>query len=214
MRDFPIFTTEYGTASLILKEVPYRSAAYIRITEVLPGGFQPHLEECISFCTMAGAGHVYATGHEGLESWPLDCSILEMRGQSRVDPDNIACLFPVTEAIAGSWRELYNRLMAPVPHAATLEAREENQIIQALGTYFIHRDGKLLGIGWLEGTKLLALAAQEKGAGQTILNTLMSLTEDQTMTLEVASTNEKAIRLYERMGFVKAREKTRWYRVK
>ena len=29
MRDFPVFTTEYGVASLILKEVPYRQEAYI-----------------------------------------------------------------------------------------------------------------------------------------------------------------------------------------
>ena len=29
MKDFPLFTTENGVASLILKEIPYRSEAYI-----------------------------------------------------------------------------------------------------------------------------------------------------------------------------------------
>jgi len=42
---------------------------------------------------------------------------------------------------------------------------------------------------------------------------MMSLLEGQTMELEVASTNERAIRLYERLGFVKTAELSRWYQV-
>jgi ribosomal protein S18 acetylase RimI-like enzyme len=34
------------------------------------------------------------------------------------------------------------------------------------------------------------------------------------MTLEVASTNTRAIALYEKLGFLKTREITRWHRVK
>ena len=34
------------------------------------------------------------------------------------------------------------------------------------------------------------------------------------MTLEVASTNTKAISLYERMGLLKVEELSRWHRVK
>ena len=34
MKDFPMFTTEYGVASLILKEVPYRQVAFVNILEV------------------------------------------------------------------------------------------------------------------------------------------------------------------------------------
>ena len=45
------------------------------------------------------------------------------------------------------------------------------------------------------------------------MHTLMSLDEGGQITLEVASTNERAIRLYERLGFVKTREINRWYRV-
>ena len=46
-----------------------------------------------------------------------------------------------------------------------------------------------------------------------VLNTLMSLVEGASVTLEVASTNLPAIRLYERKGFVKTRELGRWYRL-
>ena len=46
------------------------------------------------------------------------------------------------------------------------------------------------------------------------MHTLMSLVENGNMTLEVSSTNEKAIRLYEKLGFVKTREIRRWFRVR
>jgi hypothetical protein len=35
MRDIPMFTTEYGVASLVLKEIPYQAAAYITIQDSL-----------------------------------------------------------------------------------------------------------------------------------------------------------------------------------
>ncbi|MDO5400852.1 MAG: GNAT family N-acetyltransferase [Eubacteriales bacterium] len=213
MRDFPFFTTEYGVASLILKEIPYRKTAFLHVRDVQPGGLEDHLNQCISFCRMAGAERVYATGHEGLTAWPLDCVTLEMRGPARPDRDKIACLFPVTEATAGQFRSVYNRLMAPVPHAATLENRDEQRIAEALGTYFIHRDGRLLGIGWMEDTKLLAVAAEQQGSGEILMHTLMSLVEGADIILEVSSTNERAIGLYEKMGFLKTKELTRWYRV-
>jgi len=57
------------------------------------------------------------------------------------------------------------------------------------------------------------VAAAEKGAGTQVMHTLLSLVEGETVTLEVASTNERAIRLYERLGFLKTAELTRWYDV-
>ena len=45
------------------------------------------------------------------------------------------------------------------------------------------------------------------------MHTLMSLVEGDQMTLEVASTNKKAIRLYEKLGFLVTRELERWYSV-
>ena len=45
------------------------------------------------------------------------------------------------------------------------------------------------------------------------MNTLMSLVEGAQLRLEVASTNERAIRLYEKLGFIKTGEISRWYRV-
>lgn len=210
MRDFPIFTTEYGVSSLIIKEIPYKKTAYIRIRDVQADFFGDHLKECVAFCRMCGAERIFAAGNEKLEGFPLYTAVLQMRGRAKPDPAMVRCLFPVTEATVAQWRGIYNKAMAGVDNTATLESRDEKQILEG-GTYFIHEDGKLLGIGWLEELTLLAVAAVEKGAGKAVMHTLLSLAEGETVTLEVASTNERAIRLYEKLGFVKTAELTRWY---
>ena len=108
MRDFPIFTTEYGVSSLVLKEIPYKKTAYIRIRDVQEEFFQEHLEECVKFCQMAGAESVFAAGHENLHAYPLYTMVLEMRCNAWVDMEKLRCLFPVTEATVGQWRSVYN----------------------------------------------------------------------------------------------------------
>ena len=103
--------------------------------------------------------------------------------------------------------------MADVDNAGTLEAREEGQILDSGGAYFVHEAGEALGIGWLDDCKLLAVAGVKPGAGERVMHTLMSLVEGDTMTLEVASTNARAIALYEKLGFLKTRELCSWYQV-
>ena len=214
MRDLPIFTTDFGVSSLVLREIPYKKEAYIRIMDVQKDWLEEHLAECVSFCRMAGAERIFAAGHENLSSYPLYTAVYEMRGTAWVDKDKLRNLFPVTDATAAKWREEYNKAMAAVDNARTLESREEKQIVQKGGAYFVHDAGQLLGIGWLEDTKLLAIASVQKGAGEQVLHTLMSMVEGAVMTLEVASTNIRAIRLYEKLGFMKTAEISRWYEIK
>ena len=211
MRDFPMFTTEYGIASLVLKEVPYRQEAYI----ILRSTEDPEelLKECVSFCRMVGAEKVYAKGHPILEAYPLHTIIYEMRGTAQVDPDMVENIFPVTEDTVGRWREIYNEKMRSVDCAATQTSKDEKTILASAGTYFVHSDGKLLGIGWMEDTELRAICAAEPGAGRRVMHTLMSTVEGEQIYLEVASTNLRAIRFYESLGFLKTGEKSRWYRV-
>lgn len=214
MKDFPMFATEYGVASLVLKEIPYRGEAYITILDVQPGHFEDLLAECVSFCRMAGAEAVYAAGHEELEKYPLHTAIYEMRVTAWVDQEKLENLFPVTEATVGEWRRIYNARMRAVDCSATQTASDEKEIVNSGGAYFVHREGELLGIGWLDDTALLAVCGAKPGVGEQVMHTLMSLAEGAQMTLEVASTNTRAIRLYERLGFINVSEKRRWYRVK
>ncbi len=212
MKNIPVFTTEYGIASLVLKEVPYKRVAFVHIRDVQPGQLHEHLKECIDFCRVAGAERVLAAGNEGLEAYPLH-SIAYKMCLSCIPRESLAMLWPVTAETVGSWREIYNNAMGDYDNHATLTKMDEKNIIQSGGAYFVHRDGKLLGIGWVEGGELLALVSVIPGMGETVARTLLAVSEAEQITLEVVSTNERAIRLYERMGFVKTAELRRWYRV-
>ena len=209
MRDFPIFDTEFGVASLILREVPYRQEAYI----VIQSSQQPEelLKECVSFCRMAGAEKIYARGHEYLEQFPLHAAIYEMRGQARAEEGMVENLWPVTEDTIGKWRNLMNERMAGVDNAGTLVKAGEKEILESGGAYFVHRDGEPLGCFWLHGDEIMLVASLQPGAGERVMHTLFSLVPGQQLKLDVVSTNERAIRLYEKLGFVKTQELRRWY---
>lgn len=212
MKDFPLFTTDYGAASLILKEVPYRQVAFITILDVQPDGFKEHLQECVSFCRMVGAERILAKGHGELERYPLHSIVYKMAMPwEHQEPE--ACLWPVTEETVTKWRDIYNKGMRPFDNHATLTSRDEKNIVSSGGAYFVHRDGQLLGIGWMEGSELLALVSCVPGMGETVARTLFTTVEDDRITLTVVNTNERAIRLYEKMGFLKTGEVSRWYRV-
>ena len=134
---------------------------------------------------------------------------MEVRPASHLMPLSM----PVTEATVSRWRQLHNEKMASVDNAGTLESRDEGRILSSGGAYFVHDNGQLLGIGWLEEDRLLAIAAVHPGAGELVAHSLMSIIEGADICLEVASTNRKAIRLYEKLGFLPTREVCRWYRV-
>ena len=210
MKDFPMFTTEYGVASLILKEVPYRQEAYI----VIQSTEEPEalLKECVSFCRMVGAEKIYARGHEIAEQYPLHAVLFRMQAEITVDEAKVKNLWPVTAETVERWRSLFNQRMSGVDHASTLERRDEREILEQGSAYFVHNNGRLLGGGWITGDELRLIAAVEKGAGETVLHTLLSVAP-QVVSVQVISTNRRAIGFYERMGFVKTEEIHRWYRV-
>lgn len=208
MKDIPVFTTQYGVASLSLGQIPYRAVAYVHIRSYLPGKLEEHVSECAAFCRAAGAEAVFWTA-EDVSDEPHSV-IYEMRGQPEPNPRMQENLFPVTEQTVSQWRQIHNDRMNQVDHAAYLTAADEKQLISG-NAYFIHQNGKLLGIGWMEGDTVRAIASVQPGAGERIAHTLMSLAEG-PLRLEVASTNIRAIRLYEKLGFVKTGQIRKWYK--
>ena len=128
MKDMPVFDTEYGVASLVLKEVPYRQEAYIWIRSALEP--EELLRECIAFCRMVGAERIYARGHEVAERHPLRCAVLEMGGSVEPEDALTANLWPVTEDTIGKWRQFLNEKLKTVDNAATLEKRDEKDILE------------------------------------------------------------------------------------
>lgn len=211
MKDFPVFTTENGVASIVLREIPYRGEAYITLRDSL----QPDalLAECIDFCKMAGAERIYATGHCLLEKYPLYTTVVKMQQLRENIAPTDACLFPVTEQTAERWRGIYNEKMRSVPNASTMSRADMKKYITGGTAYFVHKDGALLGIGIAGGEKIDALASCIPGAGERVLLALCSALFSEKIILEVATTNGRAVALYRRLGFLETEELSRWYTV-
>ena len=211
MKDMPMFTTEYGVASLFLREISYRGRAHIKIQSSLEPKML--LEECISFCRMCGAEWIDAAGDPYLENYPLITAIVAMQCHREAIAQTDACLFPVTEQTLQRWLDIYNEKMANIPNAAYMDSKDGKQLLESGDGYFIHRDGKLLGIGKAKDDFIDTVIAVEPGAGETVVRALCSSLSCDTVRLWVASANTRAVRLYERMGFVPVKEISRWYRV-
>lgn len=211
MQNIPVFTSEYGVASLILESVPYRREAYIRIQSTLEP--EKLLEECVDFCKTCGAERVYATGHELLEKYPFHTAILELRASREAMGETDAALFPATEKTSEKWRSIYNERMQRVDNAAWISFTGMKKILKEGDAYFVHREGELLGIGKAKGDRMGAVASVQPGAGAEVVRALAHGLSSDTVTVEVASTNERALKLYQRLGFVPVKELSRWYMI-
>lgn len=212
MRDIPVFSTELGVASLILSQIPYTRTAYIRIQDTHRAA--DFLRECVSFCKMAGAETIYATGHDDCKAYPCSASIVAMQADKAGIGVTDACLFPVTEKTLEQWRSIYNEKVVHIPNGAWMTIHDGEKMLQQGSGYFVHQNGTLLGIGKVEGNQLQWLASVYPGGGETVLKALCHAITDDTVTLEVADSNRKAMELYRKMGFVPVKLLSQWYLVK
>ena len=211
MRDFPMFTTENGVASLILKQIPYWGSAYIRLQKVSDA--KALLEECIDFCRAAGADKIYATGHDVLQQYILFSRVVHMACPRDTIADTDAALIPVMPDTLEQWREIYNKKMQKVPNAAYMTVQDANKMLDDGKAYFIHRGDRLLGIGISGGSQIDCVASVYNGAGADIVKALCHNIFEDTVSLEVSTANTKAIALYESLGFIKTGEISAWYKI-
>lgn len=211
MKDIPVFATEYGIASLVLKEIPYQSAAYVTVRDSL----EPErlLEECIGFCRACGADRIYATGHSELESRPLYTAMWQMQCSLGALPDTDAALWPVQENTLKQWQQIYNDKVRNLPNGAWMTDADARKMIDKGDGYFIHRGETLLGIGRASGDTIDWVASLQPGAGRDVLLALSHAITEETVLLTVASVNIKAVKLYENLGFLKNKELSRWFHI-
>lgn len=209
MRDIPMFTTDNGIASLILREIPTKQTAYIHLQSTQEPG--KLLSECVEFCRAAGAQQVYATGDPMLEEYPHYTTLFSMRGAVESVGDTEFALFPVTDKTWPEFCGIYNEKMASVPTANTLRLMDREKYEK--GAYFVHKEGLLQGIGIVSDNRILAIAACQKGAGREVLAALCKALSGEEILLDVAENNVPAMNLYTRCGFLKTGEIARWYKI-
>ena len=211
MRDIPVFTTEFGAASLIIKEIPYTQTAYVRIQSSLTPA--QLLAECKDFCRAAGAEKVYAAGENIPEEYPLHTQIFRMSVSHRLLHKTDAVAKPVVPEQAAWWKEIYNRAMSAVDNAAYMDDLEMKQMLQLSDGCFVYRGEELIGIGRVTGSCIRAVSSVVRGGGKDSLLALASLIDCDEILLDVASTNERAIRLYEKLGFAQKDVVEKWYKI-
>ena len=200
-----------GVGSLVLKEIPYSGIAYVTLHDSsFPTEF---LQECADFCRAVGAERVYAKGERIPENYPYHVSVLQMAADASMIQGDEANLFPVTVQTLDRWREIYNDRMRDIDNASYMSQQAAKALLDRGDGYFIHRDEELLGIGIASGDRIDCVASVKAGSGRTLVATLVHGLLSGRILLEVASTNTRAIRLYESMGFIKTAEISRWYKI-
>ena len=213
MKDIPIFTGENGVATLILREIPHQQRAYVMLRTVWR--LQPFLAECRDFCRMAGAETVYVTGQEDLSGLPF-VHAMERWTCRRADLPPLAEpveLVPLDDGNRETFRTMYNRLFAQIPNAATCTPQELERIQREERAALAVVDGQTAGLAqWTDG-RLEAIGVEPgfRGLGYRLALTVLHRMTAETVELQVSSANERALALYQRLGFTRSEILSRWY---
>ncbi len=203
MKDIPLFTVSDGMASLILREIPFRGAAYIWVRSVF-GSLDGLLQECAAFCRAAGAEKVYATGQADFSAYPVYARLIQRSVCCQSLPATEAIALPAKDAAA--WLQQYRERFRLVPASQSSPGSE--------GLYDIFHKGEQIGIGQYEKDKLLAVAALQKGRGADCVCAMSALMQVPQLRLLCAEENLPAMRLYDRLGFSRENCREVWYCVK
>jgi hypothetical protein len=218
MRNIPVFLSQGGTATLILREIPHRATAYVLLRTVVD--LKILLEEATAFCREAGAERCLASPGETdccLEGTPIyEIYVLHMDKKQLPPPERRVELAPVTRKNGRIYLETYNRCFASVSHALTYDRGQLERIFRTGQQAFLAKhQGKILGMGELHGNELAAVGllpeCRGQGLSRDLTLCLLGNCPGPEITLTVVSDNAPALRLYDHLGFRVSRVESSWY---
>lgn len=211
MKNIPVFTSPGGIASLVLEEIPYKKEAYIRIQNV--SDFELLITDCVSFCKAVGAENVYATGIPPLSGYQMHTEIWMLSANCLQLPMSNAMLVPVSEDTLAEWVQIYNNKMATVHNAATMNRDKSRRLLETKDAYFVQKDGLTVGICKGKNDRIDVIASTHKGCGTDVVLAMCNKLSEPAVYVEVATSNLKALKLYDQLGFFKERCISVWYKV-
>ena len=209
---------EGGTASLILREIPHRGIAYIRLLTIRD--LASLVAECASFCRGCGANTVFLTrGPEPLADYPhaYDTLHLHVQKKALLKPTFPFVLEPMTTDNDAIYQRIYNLCFLDVPGAATYDRAEIRRIYEHRQQAFLALDssGTPCGMGELHDNELAAIGLlpeyRGKGLSRDLALTLLALCPGPDITLITASSNGPALSLYDSLGFTVCGKVSMWY---
>ncbi len=219
MNNIPVFTSQGGTATLILREIPVSQRAYVLLRTVLPGMEEHLVAECASFCRMCGAEQIFVSWADGdLPFLPpaYDIYLLHVSKSALPEgkPVQLTPMAPENDAI---YQRIYNRCFSQVSHAASYDRGQIARIYREHQKAFLALDeeDRPYGIGELHGDELAAIAVlpNHRGTGMDLAISLLRLCPGEDLKVTVASDNEAAMHLYEKLGFHLFGVESRWFKV-
>ena len=144
---------------------------------------------------------MYVDGISIPTSYPHYTDVLEMRRKSCDIPETDANLVPIAEETLEQWRLLYNENMRNIPAAFFMSVGRAQEILRNGTGYFVNYKNELFGIGVADKNRIDCIISLIPGAGRDVLCALCKVLTGDEIVLEVASTNERAVSFYEKMGF-------------
>ena len=214
MKDIPLFTGTHGLASLVLREIGISGRAYVVVRAVWKGQTEAFLQECLHFCRAVGAEQVYAS--YDLEELPAahayDMVAMEMEKAALPKGDPVE-LEPLSPQNGQAFLDIYNGCFRSVTGAAAYGKEDLNRLFDTDCAFLAKKDGKYAAIAEISETGLesIAVLPEFRGLGYDLSLTVLPMVPRKTIRLKVASTNEKALALYTRLGFVQRETVSRWY---
>ena len=217
MKNIPLFTSSYGLATLILKEISWNGRAYVLIRSVWNDQTAALLDECRSFCRAVGAEEIYASWEQ--EALPADHAwdMIDMVCQKSAlpAPRQTVELEQATPETAEDYLRIYNQCFRDVPAAASYDRKSLEPLYGEDLIWLAKVRGKYAAVAEIskDGLEGIAVLPEFRGLGFDLAATVLRMVPSTEVRLKVASTNVRAGRLYDRLGFTAAGISRRWYRL-
>lgn len=217
MNNIPIFTAVNGMATLILKEVPVCGRAYVMLRSVWNGKTAALLEECAQFCRAVGAEEIFACddGNELPAEAAYEVVELSISKDALPKPQKPVELVPLRQDNSAEYLRIFNGCFRDLHSAASYGPADIRRLLGKDLAFLARVDGQYAGIAELGDNYLEAVAVlpQFRGLGFDLTASVLAKLPGPVVRLKVASTNERALRLYRRMGFGEDRTVRKWFRL-
>ena len=217
MKNIPMFTSSCGLATLILKEIAWNGRAYVLVRSVWNDQIAALLDECWSFCRAVGAEEIYA-------SWDAE----ELPAEHAWDMIDMACpksalpaprqtveLEQAAPETAEDYLRIYNQCFRDVPAAASYDRKSLEPLYGEELIWLAKVRGQYAAVAEIskEGLEGIAVLPEFRGLGYDLAAAVLRMVPSTEVRLKVASTNVRARRLYDRLGFAEVGISRRWYRL-